>query len=472
MQRKRLRAQRNTHKRENDTIATITTPLGEGGIGVIQVSGPGALEVVDKTFKEKRGGGISGASSGELFYGTVVDGETSALIDEAIVSVWRSEDSLTWEDLVEVNCHGGPRAVKNTLDAIIQAGAKEASWAEFLERGLKNARMDFIQLEAQEALIQAKTRLSVKVLLAQHQGLLSQCISRLYAEIDEITDKNANGFIDKSVHKEVSNKLALLLNGFDELLDSSAFGIALSSPLKVSIAGPPNVGKSTLFNTLLGEERAIVHHAPGTTRDYVSEYFSAHGAPFELVDSAGLREAHDHVERDGVERAHTLHKYVDKIILVLDGSREISEKEWALIRNLDTEKVIPVINKIDLGVTLDTGVLETMFDGPICRISALKGLGLGSLEKALVSKFLPYIDCYETNHQPQPAVFTERQQSVLSQARGVASEILETFAHANTLDSKALNVVKDKLKEFRYGPGCGMSQKNSQRVAHAIDVQD
>ncbi|MFQ5957461.1 MAG: GTPase, partial [Candidatus Brocadiales bacterium] len=417
------------YRSENDTLATITTPIGEGGIGVIQVSGPGALDVVDRVFRGKNGRGISGASSGELFYGTVVDSATSALIDEAIVCVWRSEDSFTGEDLVEVNCHGGPRAVKKTLDAIIGAGASVASWTDFLARGLKNDRMDIIQIEAQEALIQAKTRLSVRVLLAQHQGLLSQRVSRLEAEIDRITDKNAGDRIGGLAYGEVSNKLAQLLNGFDELLDSSAFGLALSSPQKVSITGPPNVGKSTLFNTLLGEERTIVHHVPGTTRDYISEYFSAQGIPFELVDSAGLRDTHDHIERKGIERAHAIHKHVDKIILVLDGSKEISEKEWTLIRNLDTSKVTPVINKIDLDVVLDTGVLEAMFDNPICRISALKGLGLESLEKTLVSEFQPYIDCYNANRQPRPVVFTERQLSVLSRARGVAGEVLEALTH-------------------------------------------
>ncbi len=462
----------------NDTIAAITTPLGEGGIGVIQVSGPDALETVGRVFRGKKGGeDIRGASSGELFYGivTAAGGAASTPIDEAIVCVWRSEDSLTGEDLVEINCHGGPRAVRNTLDTVIEAGAREAGWAEFLGRGLRNNRMDCVRVEAQAALIRAKTRLSARVFLVQHQGTLSQRISQLEADIDVIADNVHTGGLP---HKDVLSKLALLLSGLDELLGSSVFGLALSSPQRVSIAGPPNVGKSTLFNTLLKEERVIVHHLPGTTRDYISEYLSVRGIPLELVDSAGLRTTHDQVEKKGVERAHEVHKHADKVILMVDGSRDLYDKEWMSIGKLgldpDRKKVIPVIKKIDLGVALDTATarLEAIFGGPVCRISALKGLGLESLEKSLVREFQPYIDYYETNRSPKPVVFTERQRLLLSQARDVAGEALGTFTHAKALDVKSLGLVRDKLREFRHGPGHDVLKETLQGVVHTIAVKD
>lgn len=466
---KRPRLKSEMHRRTKDTIAAVTTPLGEGGIGVVQVSGPEALETVSRVFRWKGGGKICSALSGQLLYGTLVDDVTSTLIDEAIVCVWRSEESFTGDDLVEINCHGGPRAVRNTLHAVIGAGAREVEWAEFLGRGLESNRMDFIQIEAQEALVRAKTRLSVKTFLAQHQGLLSRRISSLETYIDAIADLATNDPHHKLPQEDVSNKLTLLLNGFDELLSSSAFGLALSSPQRVSIAGPPNVGKSTLFNALLAEERAIVHHIPGTTRDYISEYFAVHGIPFELVDSAGLRKTDDHVERMGVERAHDLHKRVDKIILMLDGSKEMSKEEWSLVQELGLDlgggKFIPVVNKIDLGVTLDTDRLKTMFDQPICLVSALKGTGRESLERALVRKFLPYIDCYETSRRPMPVVFTKRQQSVLSHAREVVNGIIEVIVKTEKLDHKALGVVRNKLKEFRCGDRHKVSQETLQEAA-------
>ncbi len=478
MQQERLRVQLKAQRMRNDTIAVITTPLGEGGIGVIQVSGPDALETVGRVFRGKKGGeDFCGASSGELFYGIVMaaGGAASTPIDEAIVCVWRSEDSLTGEDLVEINCHGGPRAVRNTLDTVIEAGAREAGWAEFLGRGLRNNRMDCVQVEAQEALTRAKTRLSARVFLVQYQRTLSQRISQLEADIDAIADNVHTGGLP---HKDVLNKLALLLEGLDELMDSSVFGLALSSPQRVSIAGAPNVGKSTLFNTLLKEERVIVHHLPGTTRDYISEYLSVRGIPFELVDSAGLRETHDHVEKKGVERAHEVHKHADKVILMLDGSRDLCDKEWMSmsIRNLgldpDKKQVIPVVNKIDLGVALDTARLEAVFGGPVCHISALKGLGLESLEKLLVREFQPYIDYYETNCGPKPVVFTERQQLLLSQARDVAGEALGTFTHTRALDVETLGLVRDKLREFRHGPGHNVSKETLQKVVHTTEVKD
>ena len=463
------------HRRENDTVATVTTPLGEGGIGVIQLSGPRALETVSEIFKGKKDRNICRASSGELFYGIVVDRAASVLIDEVIICVWRSKESFTGEDLVEINCHGGPRAVRNTLHAITEAGAREVDWNEFLGRGFKNARMDLTQVEAQQALVHAKTRLSVKTFLAQHQGLLSRRISSLETDINTIMGAANASLVRRLPQEDVSNKLTLLLNDLDELLNSSAFGLALSSPQRMSIAGLPNVGKSTLFNALLGEERAIVHTVPGTTRDYITEYFSVRGIPFELVDCAGLRETDDHVERMGVERARDLHKRVDKIILVLDGSKEVPEEEWSLIQELSLDlgkkKFILVINKTDLGIMLDVDRLKTMFEQPICLVSALNGLGLESLEKGLIGEFLPYIDCYENKHQPIPVVFTKRQQSVLLHAREAVREVSRLYTEKGMFDKKALGLIGNKLRELRHGDGNKVTQKTSQETTCALGTK-
>ncbi|HHT9118403.1 MAG TPA: tRNA modification GTPase, partial [Candidatus Hypogeohydataceae bacterium YC38] len=335
-------------ERNSETLAAIATPLGEGGIGVIQVSGPHSLEIVGRLFKGKRVKDITKVPSGGLFYGTLEacsehsESNSSGTVDEVVVNVWRAGDSPTGEDMVEVNCHGGIRAIRRTLEAILAAGAKEARWPELLDQALKKGRLDLIQKEALEAITQAKTRLCVKVLLWQYQGALSRAISTLEARVKALEE--GIGAPSEETHRGLSELLA----GIERLLDSSTFGLALTCPQKVTIAGVPNVGKSTLFNLLLREERAIVHPEPGTTRDYVSEYLSIRGIPFELVDSAGVRNAQGQVEREGVERARALHKQADKIILVLDNSRPLSQDERILIKELDPKKVVPVINKIDL----------------------------------------------------------------------------------------------------------------------------
>ncbi|MCB7128614.1 MAG: GTP-binding protein [Candidatus Brocadiales bacterium] len=477
---KRLRKQRKGRRGKNDTIAAVTTPLGEGGIGVIQVSGPDALAIVDRIFRRKGGGRkVRGASSGELFYGTVVDAVTSAPVDEALVSIWRSEESPTGEDLVEINCHGGAGAVRGTLDTVVKAGARVGVWTEFLDRGRESARMDFLQMEALESLVNAKTRLEVRVLTAQYEKLLSQRVLDLETGIDVIAETINGGSTGRALQRNVSDKLAALLKGLDGLLDSAAFGLALSNPQKVSIAGLPNAGKSTLFNKILGQERAIVHHLPGTTRDYINEYFSIRGIPFELLDSAGLRETDEQVERKGVERARHLHKRADRIILVLDGSRDFHEQEWARIQELGfdrgvyKEKIITVVNKIDLGVMLDTERLAAMLDGPICHISALKGTGLDSLEKMIVGElFDEYIDCYETGKPKVPVVFTNRQRAILLEVRNIVRKLSGAFNDSGTVDGECPGVIREKLRELRCGDGYKGHQEIPDRVMPAMGVMD
>ncbi len=452
-------------RRKNDTIAAVTTPLAEGGIGVIQVTGPVALETAERVFKRKRGGRrLRDASSGDLFYGVVTPphGGAAGVIDEAIVCVWLAEDSLTGEDLVEISCHGGPVAVRNALNAVVGAGAREADWTEFLARGHINNRMDFIQVEAHRALICAKTRLCVEVLAAQQQGLLSRRVSQLEADCGLLTGRT----------KDVSKKLTLLVGQLEELLRSSSFGLALTSPQRVSIAGAPNVGKSTLFNTLLRTERAITHHLPGTTRDYINEYISIRGVPFELVDAAGLREADGHVEKKGVEMALDLHRRVDRVILVFDGTKGISGQEWAWVENLeiDRKKIIPVINKIDLGVKLDGTVLDTVFDTPACSISAADGRGIELLEDALLGEYLTHIKDHEKNRTIEPVVFTERQRSLLSDAWRAAGKALDTLSNTKIIDKKALEMVGRGLKGMRCGEGGGASQEILQGIENTVNV--
>ena len=420
-------------KRSNDTIALIATPLGEGGIGVVQVSGPQALEMAGKLFRSKRaasascglttGIDLTTAQGGSLFYGTIHD--SVGLIDEVLVSIWRANGGPTGESLVEINCHGGIMAVRKTLEAFLKMGAREGTWEELLDRVAPGQEgLDLIQREALLLLPRAKTRLSVKMLLSQYQsapGGLSHEVRKLGEEVQRLKRQIVG--CDTSETAVGARRAVPLL---EALVNSSPLGLALMNPLKVTIAGAPNVGKSTLFNALLREDRVLVHHEPGTTRDYIIEFISIEGMPLELIDTAGLREA-DGAERAGVEWARALHQEADKTILVLDASRPITQEEEEFIGTLDTTKVIPVLNKIDIvGTGLQpcprwTDLKVCPYMPPPCNVSALSVKGLDGLRRMLVKEFLPEIE----RGPHRPIVFTQRQKGLLEEALSMARELPE-----------------------------------------------
>ncbi|HHT9141190.1 MAG TPA: tRNA modification GTPase [Candidatus Tripitaka californicus] len=443
--------------RSNDTIALIATPLGEGGIGVVQVSGPQALEMAGKLFRSRRATSASGgllpeidltkAQSGSLFYGTIHDSE--GLIDEVLVSIWRANGGPTGGGLVEINCHGGIMAVQKTLEAFLKMGARKGKWKELLD-GVAPVQegLDLIQREALLLLPRAKTRLSVKMLLSQYQsapGGLSHEVRKLGEEAKRIKEK-----LMGCDTPGVASAFHLLLSSLTALVNSSPFGLALVNPLKVTIAGAPNVGKSTLFNALLREDRVLVHHEPGTTRDYIIEFISIEGIPMELIDTAGLREA-EGVERVGVEWARALHQEADKVILMLDASRHITQEEEGLIGTLDTSKVVPVLNKIDLVGSRcppEADALQ-LFSIPPCEVSALSGKGLDGLRRMLVKEFLPEIE----RGPHRPIVFTQRQKGLLEEAlsvaRGLPRDIIDCFTASEVcqkldqLEKLLLGVLKE-----------------------------
>ena len=269
------------------------------------MSGPRSLEIVNSVFRRKKNKDLRNAESKRLYYGEIHLNGTA--VDEVIVNVLRKEDSFTGEDLVEVNCHGGIQAVKKTLECIVSAGAKETHWKELANRSFTNDKIDLIQKEALLEIPQAKTKLGVKVLLDQYNGALSSFINNLIKEIEHGNNINQN--------------LSYIHDKLREILETAVFGCAITSPQKLIITGKPNVGKSTLINALLREDRSIVHSEPGTTRDAVDSMFSIDGIPLTIVDTAGIRETNHKVEKLGVSESKRQLKQADKIILMLDNSR-------------------------------------------------------------------------------------------------------------------------------------------------------
>jgi tRNA modification GTPase len=424
-----------------ETIASITTPVGEGGIGIIQVSGPDSLEIVNAVFRGKKNKDLRNAESKRLYYGEIHLNGTA--VDEVIVNVLRKEDSFTGEDLVEVNCHGGIRAVKKTLECIVFTGAKEAHWKELTNRSFINGKIDLIQKEALLEIPQAKTRLGVKVLLDQYNGALSSFINNL---INEIEHGNNN----------INQSLSYIHDPLRKILETAVFGCAIASPQKLIITGKPNVGKSTLINALLREDRSIVHSEPGTTRDAVDSMFSIDGIPFTIVDTAGIRETSHVVERLGVLESKKQLKQADKIIFMLDNSRPVEREDKELMKfiaerlqthktgnNLNKVTVVTVINKTDLPCKLNLSTRETKQFNSTCQISASKGNGISELEEDLIVEFKKY-----TEYVPEkPIIFTRRQREYLSKALSVSEQYIHLVKEDKGPDncSKALSDIKQNL---------------------------
>jgi len=394
------------------TVAAVVTPRGQGGIGVIQVVGPDAITVVDRVFHTKRGKELGATEPNSLRHGFVVTPLPPAedaleVIDEAIVRVGDQQASWLGEPFVEVNCHGGIAAVQATLEALVAAGAQPARWADIPLRACIRGCIDRVQMEAWVALPSAKTELASAMLLEQFNGALSRAV------VDAL---------------ETARWATVA-----ELLATAPLGIALCRPPRVVIAGRPNVGKSSLFNALLSEDRALVHEQPGTTRDYVSAFIDIGGVPFELVDTAGVREGQHLVETSGIELTKHQIEQADLALLVRDGSLPPTQTD-ADLANLTADTArLPVRAKADL------------LRAPECQpwpgleVSALTGRGLSELERQILVATVG-------THRPRcegPVVFADRQQRCLelALAAGDKTELREAlhsllWAAPTVLDSE------------------------------------
>ncbi len=421
---------------KKETIASITTPIGEGGIGVIQVSGPGSLGIVDTVFKGKKLKDLKRAESKRLYYGDIQS--NGSTVDEVIVNVLRKEDSFTGEDLVEVNCHGGIMAVKKTLECIVSAGAKEVNWKELAGRSRLNKKIDRIQEETLLEIPKAKTKLGVKVLLDQYNGALSSFIQKTAEQVEEC-DNN-------------SKQIYVINNRLKEILATAAFGCAMTSPQKLIITGKPNAGKSTLINALLKEDRLITHEEPGTTRDAIDEMISIGSIPFTIIDTAGIRETDHEVEKLGVMESKKQIIQADKIVIVFDSSRPVEKEDREIVKFIDELElqkadknitIFPVLNKTDLPCKLDPETLVGETYEPVCQISALNGDGLSTLEKSLISEFKEFIE-----YTPErPIIFTRRQQENLSRALHISNQCIQVVKEEkDAYDySGLLNDIKQNL---------------------------
>ena len=360
------------------TIAAVATPLGEGGIGIVRLSGPDSIAIADQVFRSKQGQSLKKLGNYRLRYGKVVDPETGRTIDEALAAVMRAPHSYTAEDVVELQCHGGVMVVQEVLSLCLRQGATLAEPGEFTKRAFLNGRLDLSQAEAVMDIVRSQTRLGLEVAIDQLEGSLSRKIKDLQERLYQITVQ-VEASIDfpeddlpeielqlmEKTLVETTKELAQLLLTADE-------GKILREGLKTVITGKPNVGKSSLLNTLLDEKRALVTDIPGTTRDSIEEVVNLRGIPLRLIDTAGIRDSSDMVEQLGVARSLDLLEDADLVLHVLDRSEVLTAEDFAVLERTETKRRIVLINKVDLPPLWDLKDLGNLQGTPCLEMSLLK----------------------------------------------------------------------------------------------------
>ena len=369
----------------DDTIAAIATAPGEGGIGIIRISGEKSLQVAESIFKSVTGKLIKDYNTRTLIYGTVVDGEK--VIDEALVAYMKGPKSYTGEDVIEINCHGGFISVKKILELILSKDVRLADAGEFTKRAFLNGRIDLSQAEAIIDVIKAKTDKAHEVAQSQLEGSLSKKIRELRFKVTEVlahlevSIDFAEEDVEEITYKTLRENAEDIKREIKKLYDTSESGKILRDGLKTVIIGKPNVGKSSLLNSILGENRAIVTDIAGTTRDVIEEFVNIKGIPLKIVDTAGIRETEDIVEKIGVEKSKESYNTADLVIMVLDSSRPLSQEDREILETLENKKTIVLLNKTDLPQQIDIDELSKYVDcSSMIKISALQHKGIEELQ--------------------------------------------------------------------------------------------
>ncbi|MDO5540537.1 MAG: tRNA uridine-5-carboxymethylaminomethyl(34) synthesis GTPase MnmE [Eubacteriales bacterium] len=376
---------------KTDTIAAISTAMNSSGIGIIRISGEEAFEIADKMYYSKSGKKLSDMPSHTIQYGFIKDGEE--VIDEVLVMLMHAPRSFTAEDTVEINCHGGVYAMKRILELAVKSGARYAQPGEFTKRAFLNGRIDLSQAEAVIDVIQAKNEYALKSSVSQLRGSVLKVIKELRGKIiyeiafiesalDDPEHISLDGYPD-----ELEKKMQEMKKRISELIASSENGKRIKEGIKTVIVGKPNAGKSSLLNLLLGEERAIVTDIAGTTRDTLEEQITIHGISLNIIDTAGIRDTSDTVEKIGVEKAKNYIQDADLILYVVDSATELDENDEQIIRMIENRKAIILLNKIDLESVTTEEMMKEKIDKPVIPVSAKEEAGLEVLEKTIKDLF-------------------------------------------------------------------------------------
>lgn len=371
-----------------DTIAAVATAYGEGGIGIIRISGEEALPILQEIFEFH--GDTDTFTSRRMTYGKIIDKEKNKIIDEVLAVYMKGPKTYTAEDVVEINCHGSMVSLRKTLSLVLRKGARLAEPGEFTKRAFLNGRLDLSQAEAVIDMIRAKTDKSFDVAVSQLEGRLSLKVEEIRQKLlDLLVDITVNidypdEDIEEMTYEKLEESIVETQDMIEKLLATSSTGRMIREGIKIAIVGKPNVGKSSLMNGLLKETRAIVTDIPGTTRDTIEEVLSIRNIPVYLVDTAGIRETSDKVEKMGIEKSKEAFNQADFILFLLDGSRPLEEEDLQIMELLKERKSLVLINKRDLGEAISIEEIAAKLPASqVIEASLLKGQGITEIEDAV-----------------------------------------------------------------------------------------
>ena len=376
---------------KKDTIAAIATAMSSSGIGIVRISGDEAFDIIKKIYVGKKNKDLTQVKSHTIHYGYIMDDEET--IDEVLVMIMKGPHSFTGEDTVEIDCHGGVYVVKRILETVIKYGARPAEPGEFTKRAFLNGRLDLSQAEAVIDVINSKNEYALKSSVSQLKGNVQRKIKEIREEIIYHTAFIETA-LDDPEHISVDGygeKLKItvdkLLEELNVLLKSSDNGRIIKEGIKTVIVGKPNAGKSSLLNVLVGEDRAIVTDIAGTTRDVLEEAIQLNGISLNIMDTAGIRDTEDVVEKIGVDKAKLYANEADLVIYVVDASRELDENDFNIIHMIQDKKAVVLLNKSDLDTVVTENMIKSYIEKPILSISAKEESGIRELEDTLKDMF-------------------------------------------------------------------------------------
>jgi len=447
-----------------DTIAAISTAIGAAGIGIVRISGPDSFEIASKIFKGRKP--FEKLKDHTINFGRIVDPATGEMLDDVLVSKMYGPKTYTGEDIVEINCHGGTVMVNRILELVLRIGARLAEPGEFTKRAFLNGKIDLSQAEAVIDIINAKTSESSKVAFAQLEGKLSEKIRSarkslidLIAHI-EVTLDYPEYDIEK-ITEEMVQKSLMEINGMlGRIVKDFERGRIIREGINAVIVGRPNVGKSSLLNELIGKSKAIVTDIPGTTRDILEEYVNIHGIPVRITDTAGIRETEDLVEKIGVEKAKKAIDEADLAILMIDGSKGLTDEDKDIIQQLAGKKVIVLINKVDISDNAKIEEMENELKAfkPV-RTSMVDGEGIEELEKEIARLFLQG----EVVGSDEILITNVRHKKLIDDAQGSINRALEALDTGMPIDCASIDI-KDAAEYLGQITGESVSED----VMHSI----
>ena len=418
-----------------DTIAAISTGMTSSGIGIVRISGPDAVEIADKIYDSRNGKKLADMPTHTIHYGYIRDGEE--FLDEVLVMLMRGPRSFTAEDTVEINCHGGVYAMNRILELVTRKGARLAEPGEFTKRAFLNGRIDLSQAEAVIDVINAKNEYALKSSVSQLKGSVLKAVREIrekiiyhIAYIESALDDPEHISLD-GYPEQLEEQTEQWIEKITLLIASAENGKRMKEGIRTVIVGKPNAGKSSLLNVLLGEERAIVTDIAGTTRDVLEEQMSLSGISLNIIDTAGIRETEDVVEKIGVKKAKTYAKDADLVIYVVDSSTQLDENDEEIMKMIRDRKAIVLLNKMDLDPVTTEEMIRERLDKPVIPISAKEEQGIDRLEQTVKDMFydgdLSFNDQIYITNMRQKAALSEALESLKQVMTSIQNQMPEDF---------------------------------------------